>query len=389
MRRTLTALALLPLPALAQVEQGPPNAPYEPAFENQTRAPALPDTPVQAEPVAGPLEHPWGIATLPDGTHLVTERPGRMRLVSADGTLSDPIAGLPEVDPREQGGLLDVALSPDFAQDRTVFFTYAKPQEGGMVATAAGRGTLSEDGTQLTDVRDIFVQTPASENPMHYGSRVVPDGEGNVFITTGEHSAAPERQRALDPETTWGKVVRVTQNGEALSGNPYANGGGRPEVWTLGHRNVQGATLDGEGRLWVTEMGPLGGDELNLIEASTNYGWPGVSYGLNYDGTPVGTGEPRAEGFAEPVYYWDPVIAPGGLLFYEGDLFPDWQGDAIIASLNPGGLVRLRLEGDRVTGEERMLGDLGRVRDVEPQEDGSLLILTDAEDGRILRVTPR
>ncbi|TNC48726.1 PQQ-dependent sugar dehydrogenase [Rubellimicrobium rubrum] len=387
--RLAPLLALLPIPALAAVEQGPPNAPYEPAFENQTRAPELPDTPVQATPFAGPLESPWGIASLPDGNFLVTERPGRMRLVGSDGTISEPIAGVPEVNPGGQGGLLDVAVTPDFDQTRTVFWTYAKPMGDGLVATAAARGTLSADGAQFTDVRDIFVQNPPSDSTKHYGSRVVPAGNGLLYITTGEHSDAPERERAQDPNATWGKVVRITENGEALSDNPYASGGGRPEVWTLGHRNIQGATLDDQGRLWVTEMGPLGGDELNLIEPGSNYGWPVVSYGLNYDGSPVGSGQPRAEGYAEPVYYWDPVIAADNILFYDGSLFPDWQGDAIITSLNPGGLVRVRLEGDRVTGEERMLGDLGRVRDVEELGDGSLLILTDGPDGQIMRVTPR
>jgi glucose/arabinose dehydrogenase len=387
--RLAPILALLPLPALAAVEQGAPNAPYQPAFENQTRAPELPDTPVQATPFAGPLESPWGIASLPDGSFLVTERPGRMRLVGADGTISDPIAGVPEVNPGGQGGLLDVAVAPDFAQSRTVFWTYSKPMGRGLVATAAARGTLSQDGTQLTDVRDIFVQTPASDSTKHYGSRIVPVGDGTLFVTTGEHSDAPERELAQDPNATWGKVVRITENGEALSDNPYAGGGGRAEVWTLGHRNIQGAALDGQGRLWITEMGPLGGDELNLIERGTNYGWPVVSYGLNYDGSPVGSGEPRAEGFAEPVYYWDPVIAADNILFYDGALFPDWQGDAVVTALKAGGLVRLRIEGDRVTGEERMLSDLGRVRDVEELGDGSLLILTDGPDGQVMRVTPR
>ena len=388
MRHSLLPIALLATPALAQVEQGPPNAPYEPAFEAQTRAPALPSTAVQAEPFAGPLEHPWGIASLPDGSFLVTERPGRMRLVSADGTLSDPIGGVPPVDDREQGGLLDVAVSPDFAQDRTVFWTYAKPLDGGMTATAAARGVLSEDGTELTEVQDIFVQQPPSPTPMHYGSRIVPDGEGNLFITTGEHFTDQERELAQDPGTSYGKVMRLTRDGEPAPGNPFTEGERLPGIWTLGHRNVQGAGFDAQGRFWTIEHGPLGGDELNLSEAGTNYGWPVVSYGLNYDGSPVGSGDPRAEGFAEPVYYWDPVIAPGGIDFYGGDLFPDWQGDLLIGSLNPGSLVRVRLEGDRVVGEERLLPEVGRVRDVEELADGSLLLLIDAPDGELLRVTP-
>lgn len=374
--RALIALAILPLPACGAVPQGAPNAPYDPAFENQTRAPALPDTPVEAQPFAGPLERPWGIASLPDGTFLVTERPGRMRLVAADGTLGEPIAGLPEVDARGQGGLLDVTASPDFAQDRTVFWTYAKPMGDGLVATAAARGRLSPDGTALTEVRDIFVQDPPSPSTNHYGSRVLFDDEGRLFVTTGEHSAAPARELAQDPAATWGKVVRVDPEGAEA------------EVWSLGHRNPQGAAIDPEGRLWIIEHGPLGGDELNLIEQGANYGWPVVSYGLNYNGSAVGRGEPRGEGFVEPVYYWDPVIAPGGMDFYEGALFAEWQGDLLIAGLQSEGLVRLRLEGDRVTGEERVLEGLGRVRDLEELPDGSLLIATDSPEGGLLRVTP-
>jgi glucose/arabinose dehydrogenase len=370
--RIALALALAPLPLLAAVPQGAPNAPFSPAFENQTRAPALPETAVQAQTFASGLERPWGITPLPDGTFLVTEKPGRMRLVGPDGTLGEPIRGLPEVDARGQGGLLDVTASPNFAQDRRIFWTYAKPMGGGQVATAAAQGVLSADGAELTEVGDIFVQNPASPSTKHYGSRVLVGPDGAIYVTTGEHSDAPARELAQDPEATWGKVVRIDGQGA--------------EVWTLGHRNVQGAAFDAQGRLWTIEHGPLGGDELNLIEPGANYGWPVVSYGLNYDGSPVGTGQPRAEGFVEPVYYWDPVIAPGGMVFYGGALFPDWQGDALIAGLQSEGLVRLKLDGDRVVGEERVLQGLGRVRDVEELPDGSLLVLMD--EGTIQRVTP-
>jgi glucose/arabinose dehydrogenase len=376
--------------ALAEVEQGSPNVPYQPAFENQTRAPELPTTEVTVTPFAGPLGNPWGIAQLPDGSFLVTERIGHLRLVAPDGTISEPIAGLPELVAREQGGLLDVAVSPNFATDRTVFWTYSKPTDNRiMVATAAARGTLSEDGRELTDVEDIFVQDPPSVSHLHFGSRVVPDGQGHLFVTTGEHFIPPERKRAQDPNVTWGKVVRINEDGTVPDDNPFAGGSGAPEVWTLGHRNPQGAAIDPQGRLWTIEHGPMGGDELNLSVSGTNYGWPEVSYGLNYEGDRVGIGEPRAGGFAEPNYYWDPVIAPGGMTFYSGTLFPDWQGDLLIASLSPGGLVRIRLEGDRVAGEEWMLRDVGRVRDVEELPDGSLLLLTDNWRGEILRVTPK
>ena len=253
---------------------------------------------------------------------------------------------------------------------------------GGTSATAAARGVLSADGSVLSDVRDIFVQTPASPNAMHFGSRVVP-ADGYVYITTGEHFSNRERKFAQDLDKTYGKVVRVRPDGGAAAGNPFDS-----EVWTLGHRNVQGAALrPSDGSLWTLEHGPAGGDELNLIKRGANYGWPAVSYGVNYNGAPVGSGEARQDGFVEPQYYWDPVIAPGGFSFYEGEMFADWQGNILAASLNPGGLVRLVLEGDRVVGEERFLDGEMRVRDVAIDRDGAILILDDS-DGWLLRLTP-
>lgn len=388
---TLT-LGLLPLGAVAQeVAQGEANASFAPAFENQTRAPALPETPVATEVFVEGLAHPWGIATLPGGGWLVTERPGRMRVITPDGDMSIPIAGLPEVDDRRQGGLLDVAVSPEFASDHTVFWTYAKQVPGGTV-TAAARGVLSEDFTRMADVADIFVQEPPSRHPMHYGSRILPQPDGTVWITTGEHSAAEERDRAQQVDTTYGKVIRVTRDGAPAPGNPYIGEDGIDTIWSLGHRNMQGAAIHpDDGALWTVEHGPRGGDELNRPQPGANYGWPVVSYGIEYRGSDVGAGEPRAPGFEEPVYYWDPVIAPGGMIFHSGAGFDGWEGDLLIGSLNPGGLVRLDLEGGRVTGEERLVGELGRVRDVEEMADGTLLLLIDAPEpfGEIVRIRPR
>ena len=379
---------LLPVTAAAEVDQGPPNAGFDPAFAEQTRASALPPTAVRAEPFATGLENPWGIAGLPDGTWIVTERPGRMRLIGPDGSVSPPIAGLLPVAAEGQGGLLDVAVSPDFATDGLVWWTYAKPVAGGTV-TAAARGVLSPDATALTDVRDVFVQDPPSPTPMHYGSRIVFDGQGHVFITTGEHSSDAERVLAQDINTTYGKVIRLNVDGTVPADNPFVGRDGVDTIWSLGHRNVQGATLDpATGALWTIEHGPAGGDELNRPVAGANYGWPEVSYGVNYDGRPVGTGQPRAPGFEEPVYYWDPVIAPGGMQFYQGAAFPEWTGDLLIGSLNPGALVRLQLDDGLVVGEERLLPELGRVRDVEIMSDGSLLVLIDAPGGAVMRVTP-
>ncbi|SFG49810.1 Glucose/arabinose dehydrogenase, beta-propeller fold [Palleronia marisminoris] len=392
MLRTTTILlgTALAVPAAAQVEQGPKNAPqFEPAFENQTRAPEVEtEAELSVETVTDGLVHPWGIAVLPDGDYLVTERAGNLRLVTRDGEVGEPISGVPEVVSRDQGGLLDVALAPDFEESRVIFLTYAKPMGSDQTATAAARGVLSEDGTELTEVEDIFVQNPPADNAMHFGSRVVLD-DGYAYITTGEHFTETYRDYAQDLDKTYGKIVRVTQDGEIPDDNPFVDTeGASDEIWTLGHRNIQGADIRPEtGELWALEHGPAGGDELNLIQPGENYGWPVVSYGVTYDGEPVGSGEPRSEEFVEPRYYWDPVIAPGGFVFYDGEMFADWQGDVLASSLVPGALVRLTLDGDTVTGEDRLVTDQGRIRDVAVDQEGAILLLTDKENGEILRVT--
>lgn len=386
MFRLILALMVAVGPLAAEVPQGDRNAGFTPAFANQTRAPAMPPTPVTVGVFARGLENPWGISALPGTGWLVTERAGRLRVVFPDGRVSDPVAGVPQVAAIRQGGLLDVTVSPDFARDRLVFWTYAKPVAGGM-ATAAARGRLSEDLAALTDVRDIFVQTPPSSSPLHFGSRIVFDRAGHVFITTGERSVEWERGRAQDPNVTYGKVIRLFPDGTVPPDNPFVRGGGDPAVWSYGHRNVQGAAIDARGALWTLEHGPAGGDELNRPQSGRNYGWPEISYGVNYDGSPVGTGRAVQDGMEQPVYFWDPVIAPGGMVFYDGAYAP-WRGDALIASLNPGALVRLRIEGGRVTGEEHLLPDVGRIRDVEQLPDGSLFVLVDARDGAVLRVVP-
>lgn len=368
----------------APVEQGAPNVPeFAPAFAGQTRAEALAPTAVTRAVLAQGLEHPWGIAAMPDGGYLVTERAGRMRVMGPDGALSAPIKGLPEVAAAGQGGLLDVALSPDFGRDRLVYWTYAKAVRGGF-ATVAARGVLSKDLTQLTGVEDIFIQSPPSETRAHYGSRILFGPQGHLFITLGEHFTVRERQLAQDVSTTYGKVVRLKADGAVPDDNPFGNA-----VWSYGHRNPQGADIRADGTLWTIEHGPAGGDELNRIARGGNYGWPVISYGENYSGRPVGAGLTQAEGMAQPRYYWDPVIAPAGMAFYDGGLFDDWRGDLLIGSLNPGGLVRLRLQGDRVVGEERLFDGQERIRDVEIAQDGSVLLLVDAPDGAVWRVTPR
>jgi aldose sugar dehydrogenase len=388
------AITIAATAAAAQpVDQGPPNVPeFTPAFPEQTRAPeADSGVELQVETLASSLERPWGIAVLPEGGYLVTERPGRLRHISQDGTVSEPIGGVPEVVARKQGGLLDVTLSPDFATDRTVYLTYSKPVGDGLSATAAARGKLSEDMAELTEVADIFVQEPPAPQPMHFGSRIEIDGD-IAWIATGERFTEENRQNAQQLDATYGKVVRVRTDGTAPDDNPFVGQEGAIDsIWSLGHRNIQAAALRGPGDLWVIEHGPQGGDELNRSQAGANYGWPVVAYGENYDGTPVGSGEAHHEpkGFVEPRYYWDPVIAPSGMVFYDGEMFADWQGDLLVGSLKPGALVRLELEGDTVVGEERLADDQGRIRDVVQDRDGALLLLIDSDAGGVLRVTPK
>ena len=319
---------------------------------------------------------------LPDGGYLVTERVGQLALVK-DGKIRR-IVGAPKVLDKGQGGLLDVAVAEDFASSRRIFLTYSKPGGNGRAMTAAATGVLNADLTQISELKDLFVQTPPASGGRHFGSRIVLDGD-YAFITTGDRGEQPSAQ---DPKSTRGTVVRITLDGGIPKDNPFVGSGERlGEVWTYGHRNPQGAAFHPvTGELWTIEHGPKGGDELNRIKKGANYGWPIVSYGENYSGTAVGSGNPRAPGLEEPVYYWDPVIAPSGFTFYAGDMF-DWNGDVLTSSLNPGGLVHLRMRDDRVVNETRYLEELGRVRDVEVDRDGSLLLLT--AEGNLVRVIKR
>ncbi len=332
------------------------------------------------------LEHPWGLAFLPDGGMLVTERPGRLRLADADGHLHpQPIGGLPPIRPHGQGGLLDVALHPDFRDNRLVYFSFAEADSQG-VGTAVARGQLR--GHRLEQVETIFRLLPKSGARQHFGSRLVFDNDGYLFITLGDRG---ERTRAQDLNDHAGSVIRLHDDGRIPADNPFVQRqGARPEIYSYGHRNAQGAALHPDtGRLWIHEHGPQGGDELNIPAAGVNYGWPVITYGAEYmTGFKIGEGTHKA-GMAQPVYYWTPSIAPSGMAFYTGDRFPGWNGNLFVGSLKFRLLVRLVLDGERIVSEERLLKDeLGRIRDVRQGPDGLLYLLTDQDDGWLVRLVP-
>ena len=343
--------------------------------------------PLRVRSVATGLAHPWSLAFLPDGRMLVTEKPGRLRIVAPDGRLSEPVAGVPEVHAEGQGGLLDVALDPAFASNGLIYLSYAGPGEGG-AATTVARARLA-DG-RLQDLAVIFRQRPGirgSDN--HFGSRLVFAPDGNLFVTTGDRYS--QRQLAQDVSTHIGKIVRIAADGAVPDDNPWAGGGeGLPEIWSFGHRNVQGAAIHPEtGALWAHEHGAQGGDEINLPQAGRNYGWPVITHGIDYDGSKIGVGAEKA-GMEQPAYHWTPSIAPSGMAFYTGDAFPDWRGNLLVGSLKFGVLVRLELDGTRVVREERLLEGLGeRIRDVRQGPDGLVYLLTDSSRGEILQVAPQ
>jgi len=361
----------VPLPAGAQAPKSPTPAPVEGI--------------VRAETVARGLERPWGLAFLPDGRMLVTERPGRLRIVARDGRVSEPLAGVPAVYASGQGGLLDVALDPRFAENRFIYLSYAEPGERGTAGTAVARARLGEN--RLEHVRVIYRQQPKASGAIHFGSRLVFAPDGTLFITQGDRN---QRDGAQDLSSGIGKIMRINPDGSIPRDNPFAGrADARPEIWSYGHRNIQAATRHPQtGRLWTVEHGPRGGDELQQPEAGKNYGWPVITYGAEYYGPRIGEGTEKP-GMEQPIYYWNPVIAPSGMTFYTGDALPDWNGNILIGSLQPGLLVRLTLKDGRVAREDRYLADLGeRIRDVAQGPDGMIYLLTDSRDGRILRVTP-
>jgi glucose/arabinose dehydrogenase len=367
-----------------------------PAFPGQTRAPERKaNVTFDVVTVASGLQTPWGLAFLPDGRMLVTERPGRLRVVSKNGTLSPPVEGLPAMDARGQGGALDVVLDPKYATNKLVYLSYAEP-DGVKNHTAVLRGKFVDGATpKLENVQVIFRQMPSLDSTLHFGCRLVFARDGKLFIAMGERSITEGRMQAQNMDGLLGKVVRINPDGSIPKDNPFVGRAGvRPEIWSLGHRNIQSAALNPTtGELWEVEHGTRGGDELNIVRKGKDYGWPTIAYGIEYKGGPITGGLTAKEGMEQPIYYWDPVIAPSGLAFYTANLFPAWKGSLFIGGLGSTALVRLTLEGNKVVGEERLLTDLQpkreRIRDVRQGPEGAVYILTDNKEGRILKLVPK
>ncbi|CAN5633400.1 PQQ-dependent sugar dehydrogenase [soil metagenome] len=392
------------------IDMGRPNSPEQkPAFAGQTRACEVKSaTAIEVTVLAKGLDRPWAVEPLPDGRFLVTEKQGRMRIVSADGKVGEPIegllpvgqggvssesgqGGLPPIAARGQGGLLDVALSPGFDKDRTIFWSFSEQREGGS-GTSVARGVLSSDGRKISDVRVIFRAMPTYNNGLHFGSRLAFAPDGKLFITLGDRfDLKTMRPLAQDLKAHNGKVVRINPDGTVPNDNPFA---GREDaygdVWSIGHRNIQSAVFDDQGRLWTVEHGARGGDELNQPEKGKNYGWPVATYGEEYSGQAISGGTTSKEGTEQPVYYWDPVIAPSGMEFYTGTAFPEWKGNIFVGGLASQRLVRLVMKDGRVAGEEHLLTDRGkRIRDVRQGNDGALYVVTDESSGELLRIAPK
>jgi glucose/arabinose dehydrogenase len=337
---------------------------------------------IKVETLATGLEHPWGLAFLPDGRMLVTERAGRLRIMAEDGTLSDPLTGVPKVVAEGQGGLLDVALDPKFKDNKLVYISYAEPGEGG-AGTAVARGTLVDGG--LEGVQVLFRQMPKVGGGNHFGSRLVFTPDGKLFVTLGERFKFDPAQ---DLSSHLGKIVRINPDGSVPEDNPFiSQKDAQPEIWSYGHRHPQGAAIHPEtGKLWQTEFGPRGGDELNIPAAGANYGWPVVSWGTHYDGKDIPNPPTRPE-FVDAIHHWTPVISPSGIAFYTSDTIPSWKGNLLIGGLSSQGIVRLKLDGEKIVGEERIPLD-ARIRNVAQGPDGAVYALTDAGDGKVLRLTP-
>jgi len=385
--------------AQTPVDPRPANNPEQkPAFAGQTDAPEQKlGVAFDVVTVVEGLQNPWSVAFLPGGKMLITERPGRLRVVGADGKLSEPVAGLPAVHARGQGGLLDVVLDPAFAKNNTIYWSYAEPRENNENNTAVAKGTLVDDATapRVENVQVIYHQSPSFASNLHFGSRLVFGRDGTLFVTQGDRSDVPGRMQSQKPDSGIGKLVRINTDGSIPKDNPFVGKEGyRPEIFSIGHRNIQAAALHPTtGELWEIEHGTRGGDELNIVRKGKDYGWPTIAYGIEYRGGPITGGIQQQAGMEQPIYYWDPIIGPSGMTFYTGSLFPQWKGSLFVGGHGTRDLVRLTLDGEKITGEERLLKDLQpkpeAVRDVRTGPDGALYVLTDGPAGRLLKLVPK
>ncbi|HLS10984.1 MAG TPA: PQQ-dependent sugar dehydrogenase [Flavobacteriaceae bacterium] len=372
--------------SLDPVETRSPNTDFEPAFKEQTRAPGMQtETDLQIDILAESIGRPWGITHLPDGRLLITDKSGFMQIFNTDGTLVNKITGFPEVDTDAQGGLLDVTLDPEFNTNRLLYWTFSEPyQEGNLTSVAKGR--LADDEKAIENPEVIFRAEPAYPGILHYGSRILFDKDGYLFVSTGERSDKETRMQAQNLNSGMGKILRMTSDGSPAPNNPFiSNPKAVPQIYSYGHRNVQGLSLHPEtGELWAGEFGPRGGDEINLIKPGNNYGWPIITYGLEYSGEAVGEGIAQKEGLEQPNYYWDPSISFSGITFYNGEI-SEWKNDLFLACLAGNHIARIKLEGDKVVGEERLLDNEGeRFRDVHQGKDGKLYAITDS--GKIYKI---
>jgi glucose/arabinose dehydrogenase len=374
--------------ALSQsVETKKPNSDYKPAFEGQTRIKAVTSkSPYESKVLTTALKLPWGIAALPDGRFLITEKGGNIKIVDAGGTVGEGINGVPKVDSRGQGGLLGICLDPDFSNNRMIYWAFSEPVENGNL-TSVAKAKLSADEKSLEGVTVIYRATPSYDGTLHYGGRVRFSKEGHLYLSTGERSDMETRPQSQDLNSGLGKIIRITTNGDAAPGNPFAgNNKARAEIFSFGHRNVQGIAFHPvTGDLWETEFGPRGGDEINRVQPGKNYGWPTITYGIEYRGDKIGDAIQKKDGLEQPVYYWDPVISPSGITFYDGSGIAEWKNNLFISALSGMHICRIIIENNKVVGEERLLTDeKQRFRDITQGVDGALYAVTD--QGRLYRI---
>jgi glucose/arabinose dehydrogenase len=373
--------------SLAQVETKEPNSNYKPAFAGQTRVASVKTSAgYEGKVLTESLKFPWGITSMPDGRFLITEREGTLRIATMDGKVSEPVSGIPAVNPSGQGGLLGIRVDPNFEKNRMVYWVFSEASSGGNL-TAVAKGKLSADEKKIEGATVIYRATPAYKGNLHYGGRILFDKQGNLIISTGERSDKVTRPQAQSINSGLGKVIRITTDGKPAAGNPFiGKADARPELYSYGHRNVQGLAMNpATGDLWEGEFGPRGGDEINRIEAGKNYGWPTITYGIEYSGEKVGEGIQQKAGLEQPVYYWDPSVSPSGMTFYTGDKMPEWKNNLFVGTLSGLHIARLVIENNRVVGEERLLADeTQRFRDITQGKDGALYAITD--QGRLYRI---